>query len=364
VFLQNKYHKLTKEIGMDKVAFITGISGQDGSYLAELLLDFGYHVYGMIRRSSSPNTRRIDHLMEDPKLKNRFRIFYGDMMDTTSLVNVLSEIKSLHSNPEKFEVYNLAAQSHVKISFEMPELTSNIDGLGALRVLEAIRICGLGKMVRFYQASSSELYGKVESTPQNEQTPFHPTSPYAIAKLFGHWITRMYREAYGMFAVSGVLFNHESERRGINFVTRKITIGIRKIMNGAADFIELGNLNSLRDWGHAQDYVYGMYLMLQQQNPDDYVLATGHQYSVRTFCEKAFQHIGITIVWKGAGLDEVGVDSKTERVLVRVSERYFRPSEVETLLGDATKAREKLGWKPTIDIDKLVERMMNSDLKK
>lgn len=346
-----------------KIAFITGIAGQDGSYLSELLLSRGYIVYGMIRRSSSVNTVRLDHLHSDEKYKGKFFLSYGDMLDTTSLVNILRDINDQHPKAERIECYNLAAQSHVKVSFELPEFTSNVDSLGTLRFLEAIRITGLTKKVRFYQASSSELYGKVEQIPQTEQTPFHPTSPYACAKLFAHWIVKTYREAYGMYAVSGILFNHESERRGITFVTRKITIGIRKIINKTEKCIELGNLNSLRDWGHAEDYVYGMWLMLQQETPDDFILATGKQYSVREFCEKCFRFAGIDLQWQGTGLSEVGVDKLTQQILVRVNEKYLRPSEVETLLGDPTKAVTKLGWTPKITIDQLVERMMSHDLK-
>lgn len=339
-----------------KIGFITGITGQDGSYLAELLLEKGYIVYGMIRRMSTINTTRIDHILKNINLR------YGDVSDTSNIVSILSEIKNNHPNMERLEIYNLAAQSHVKISFEMPEFTANTDALGVLRLLEAIRICDLTKITRFYQAGTSEMYGLVQSKPQNELTPFYPRSPYGVAKLFGYWITKNYREAYNMYACTGILFNHESPRRGENFVTRKITIGLGKILRGDIDCLTLGNLNSLRDWGHAKDYVRGMWLMLQQDVPDDYVLATGEEHSVREFIERCFEKKGFNIKWEGHGNTEIGIDKNTNRVLIKVDPKYFRPSEVDELLGDATKAKNKLGWNIEINFEDLINEMLEKDL--
>ena len=327
-----------------KRALISGISGQDGSYLAELLLEKGYEVHGIIRRSSSINTQRIDHIYNDIKLH------YGDLTDSTNLVRVIQQVQ-----PD--EIYNLGAQSHVKVSFEMPEYTSDVDAMGTLRVLEAVRLLGMEDRVRIYQASTSELYGLVQEIPQRETTPFYPRSPYGVAKLYGYWITKNYREAYGMYACTGILFNHESPRRGPTFVTRKIVQGLSKISVGLQDILELGNLNAKRDWGHAKDFVEAMWLMLQQDEPDDYVIATGEQYSVRDFVEKSAPYFGMNIVWDGEGLDEVGIDKNTGKTIVRVNPKYFRPAEVETLLGDATKARQKLGWEPKISFEQLVEDM-------
>jgi GDPmannose 4,6-dehydratase len=338
-----------------KVAFITGITGQDGSYLAELLLEKDYKVYGMIRRMSTINTTRIDHILKKINLK------YGDVSDTSNIVGILSEIKNTYPSMESLEIYNLAAQSHVKISFEMPEFTANTDALGVLRILEAIRICNLTNITRFYQAGTSEMYGLVQSKPQNELTPFYPRSPYGVAKLFGYWITKNYREAYNMYACTGILFNHESPRRGENFVTRKITIGLGKILRGEQDCITLGNLNSFRDWGHARDYVRAMWLMLQQDNPDDYVIATGQEHSVREFVEKCFSKKGFSIEWQGEGINEVGIDKNTGRILIKVSSKYFRPSEVDELLGDPTKAKHKLGWELETSFDDLINEMVNID---
>ena len=340
-----------------KVAFITGITGQDGSYLAEFLLSKEYKVYGMIRRMSMINTGRIDHILDKLILR------YGDMTDSSNLVGILSEIKRDNPRMSRLEVYNLAAQSHVKISFEMPEFTTDVDGVGVLRILEAIRICDLIKVTRFYQASTSELYGLIQAKPQNETTPFYPRSPYGVAKLYGYWITKNYREAYGMYACTGVLFNHESPRRGENFVTRKITIGLGKILRNEERELQLGNLNSLRDWGHAKDFVRGMWLMLQQDKPEDYVLATGEEHSVREFVEKCFAKRGFNIEWQGEGLDEIGVDKNTGRTLIRVNPKYFRPSEVEELLGDASKARTELGWNLGISFEQLVDEMVEADAK-
>ncbi len=338
-----------------KIAFITGITGQDGSYLAELLLEKNYLVYGMLRRMSTINTTRIDHIL------NKIQLRYGDVSDTSNIVGILSEIKNKYSNMERLEIYNLAAQSHVKISFEMPEFTANTDALGVLRILEAIRICDLVNITRFYQAGTSEMYGFIQSKPQNEKTPFYPRSPYGVAKLFGYWITKNYREAYNMYACTGILFNHESPRRGENFVTRKITIGLGKILRGEMDYITLGNLNSLRDWGHARDYVRAMWLMLQQDNPDDYVIATGEEHSVREFVEKTFEKKGFNIEWKGEGIDEIGIDKNTQKILVRINSKYFRPSEVDELLGDATEAKNKLGWKIETNFEALIDEMINHD---
>jgi len=324
-----------------KFALITGITGQDGSYLSELLLDKNYTVYGVIRRSSSINTRRIDHIYNH----NRLHLIYGDLSDTPCFVNILSKIKNT-DEVEVLEVYNLGAMSHVKVSFDVPEYTANIDGIGTLRILEAIRTSGFSDKIRFYQASTSELYGKVREIPQTETTPFYPRSPYACAKLFAYWTTINYREAYNLFACNGILFNHESSRRGETFVTRKITIGINDLLMGRKDNIELGNLDAKRDWGHADDYVYGMWLMLQQDKPDDYVLATGEQHSIREFVEEAFLQVGISIKWEGTGVNEIGYDPTKGKILVRINEKYFRPTEVETLLGDPSKSRNNLNWNP------------------
>jgi GDPmannose 4,6-dehydratase len=327
-----------------KVALITGITGQDGSYLAELLLEKGYEVHGIVRRSSLINTHRIDHLYQNVKLH------YGDLTDSTNIVRVIQKVQ-----PD--EIYNLGAQSHVKVSFEMPEYTADVDGMGTLRVLEAVRLLGMEDRVRIYQASTSELYGLVQETPQSETTPFYPRSPYGCAKIYGYWITKNYREAYGMYACTGILFNHESPRRGETFVTRKITQGLSKISVGLQDVLELGNLNAKRDWGHAKDFVEAMWLMLQQNEPDDFVIATGVQYSVREFVEEAAPYFGMKILWEGEGLNEIGIDKNTGKTVIRVNPKYFRPAEVETLLGDATKAKEKLGWEPKISFKQLVEDM-------
>jgi len=327
-----------------KVALISGITGQDGSYLAELLLEKGYEVHGIVRRSSLINTHRIDHIYKDIKLH------YGDLTDSTNLVRVIQQVQ-----PD--EIYNLGAQSHVKVSFEMPEYTGMVDGLGTLRILEAVRLLGMEKKTRIYQASTSEMYGKVQEIPQSETTPFYPRSPYGVAKVYGYWIVKNYRESYGLHASSGILFNHESPRRGETFVTRKITRGLSLISTGQQDVLYLGNLNAKRDWGHAKDFVEAMWLMLQQDEPDDYVIATGKQYSVREFVEAAAPYFGMNIVWEGEGLDEVGIDKLTKKEVIKVSPKYFRPAEVETLLGDATKAKQKLGWKPKISFEQLVEDM-------
>jgi GDPmannose 4,6-dehydratase len=327
-----------------KVALITGITGQDGSYLAELLLEKGYEVHGIIRRSSSINTDRIDHIYENIKLH------YGDLTDATNIVRVIQLVQ-----PD--EIYNLGAQSHVKVSFEMPEYTADVDAVGTLRVLEAVRLLGMEDRVRIYQASTSELYGLVQEIPQKETTPFYPRSPYGVAKLYGYWITKNYREAYGMYACTGILFNHESPRRGETFVTRKITQALSKISVGLQDCLYLGNLNAKRDWGHAKDFVEAMWLMLQQDEPDDFVIATGTQYSVRDFVEESSSYFGMKIVWMGEGLDEYGYDLNTKKVVIKVDPKYFRPAEVETLLGDASKAKEKLGWEPKTSFKQLVEDM-------
>ncbi len=340
----------------DKVALITGITGQDGAYLAELLLEKGYEVHGVKRRSSSFNTERIDHLYRDPHESDvHFRLHYGDMTDATNLIRLIADAQPT-------EIYNLAAQSHVSVSFETPEYTANADALGCLRLLEAIRILGLEKTVRFYQASTSELYGAVRETPQSETTPFYPRSPYAAAKLYAYWITVNYREAYGLHASNGILFNHESPIRGETFVTRKITRGVAAIALGLQDRLYLGNLDARRDWGHARDYVDGMWRMLQQPEPDDYVLATGECHSVREFVELAFAEIGRRIVWQGEGADETGRDGVTGDVLVQIDPRYFRPTEVELLLGDPTKARERLGWQHKTSFGRLVRDMVAADL--
>ena len=340
---------------MNKKAFITGITGQDGSYLTELLLSKGYEVHGIIRRSSSFNTERIDHLYKDPHLNDvSLFLHYGDMTDSSNLSRLLDRIQ-----PD--EIYNLAAQSHVKVSFEVPEYTADVDGIGTLRLLDAIKDIGLKP--RFYQASTSELFGGMKDTaPQNEKTPFYPRSPYAAAKLYAYWITVNYREAYNLFACNGILFNHESPRRGETFVTRKITRAVANIVKGNQDKLYLGNLDAKRDWGYAGDYVEGMWLMLQQDKPDDYVLATGETHTVREFATLAFSYVGIDIEWIGQGIDEKGIDKKTGRTLIEVDPKYFRPTEVEFLLGDPTKAEEKLGWKRKVSFEQLVELMVEADL--
>ena len=343
----------------ENIAFITGITGQDGRYLTELLLQKQYVVYGLIRRSSNLNTQRIEHLIQ--QAGNQLRLRYGDVTDGCCLVNILNEIASTHPSCKVVEIYNLAAMSHVKISFEMPEYTAQVDGLGTLKLLEAIRTSSIKDKIRFYQASTSELYGRVLETPQTETTPFNPVSPYAAAKIYAYYITKCYRESYDMFACTGILFNHESPVRGFNFVTRKITIALGKLLKDPEYVLTLGNIDSLRDWGHARDYVYGMWLMLQQDTPDDFVLATGEQYSVRAFVEKAFALKGFKIVWKGQNTDEVGYDEITGRELVRIDPKYYRPNEVETLLGNAKKAHTVLGWKPQISFDQLVQEMVTYD---
>ena len=344
---------------MVKVALITGITGQDGSYLTELLLEKGYDVWGVIRRSSNINTLRIDHIYDKIKLR------YGDLTDGINLLNIFNEIKHQYlTSLDVLEVYNLAAMSHVKISFEMPEYTGNVDALGTLRMLEAIRNSGIpNEKIRFYQASTSELYGKVMEVPQTEKTPFYPRSPYGVAKLYGYWITKNYRESYDMYACSGILFNHERPRRGHNFVTRKITMALGNILKGNQDKLILGNIDSLRDWGHAKDYVYGMWLILQKDKPDDYVLSTNEYHSVREFVEKTFKIKGFDIIWKGEGTNEIGYDKNTGRELIFISEKYFRPAEVEELLGDSTKAQEELGWKLKYSFDDLVNEMVEYDCK-
>jgi len=339
-----------------KVALISGITGQDGSYLTELLLEKGYEVHGIIRRSSSFNTGRLHHLFtEENERQIKFKTHYGDLSDSTNLVYILASV-------QPSEVYNLGAQSHVKVSFEMAEYTGDVDGLGTLRLLDAIRTCGLERHVRFYQASTSELYGKVVETPQSEKTPFYPRSPYGCAKLYAYWITVNYREAYGVYACNGILFNHESPRRGRTFVTRKITRAVAEISLGKQQCLHLGNLDAQRDWGHARDYVEGMWRMLQQPEPEDFVLATGETHRVREFVEKAFAVVGITVKWEGEGEQEVGLDAKTGKTIVKVDPRYFRPAEVELLLGDPTKAEAKLGWKRIVDFDSLVQEMVEADM--
>ena len=341
---------------MTKIALLTGVTGQDGAYLAEFLLRKGYVVHGIKRRTSLFNTDRIDHLYQDPHISNRnFILHYGDMTDSSSLVHVIQK-----TQPD--EIYNLAAQSHVAVSFEEPEYTANSDALGTLRILEAIRILGMSKKTRFYQASTSELYGKVQEIPQKETTPFYPRSPYGVAKLYAYWITVNYRESYGMFACNGILFNHESPVRGETFVTRKITRALARIKLGLQDCLYLGNLDSMRDWGHARDYVEAMWLMLQQGQPEDFVIATGEQHSVREFVEVAGRKLDIKIHWSGKGVDEKAVNEKGETV-VAVDPRYFRPAEVETLLGDPSKARSKLGWSAKVSFEQLVEEMVTEDLK-
>jgi len=329
-----------------KTALITGITGQDGSYLAELLLEKGYMVHGIVRRASLINTYRIDHIFDHERVK----LHYGDLTDSANIVHILQQCQ-----PD--EIYNLAAQSHVKVSFEMPEYTGNVDGLGTLRILEAVRILGMEKKCRIYQASTSEMYGLVQETPQTETTPFYPRSPYGCAKVYSYWVTKNYRESYGMYACTGILFNHESPRRGETFVTRKICRGLSRISVGEQKVLHLGNLDAKRDWGHAKDYVRAMWLMLQQDEPDDFVIATGKQYSVREFVEKVAPYFGITIEWVGEGDDEIGMDKHTKKTIIAVHPKYYRPAEVETLLGDATKAKEKLGWEPEISFDELIEDM-------
>jgi len=341
---------------LTKVALITGITGQDGAYLAEFLLAKGYQTHGIKRRASSFNTDRIDHLYQDPHEKDvRLKLHYGDLTDATNLIRIIQEVR-----PD--EIYNLAAQSHVAVSFETPEYTANADAIGTLRILEAIRILGLEKTTRFYQASTSEMFGKVQEIPQTEKTPFYPRSPYGVAKVYAHWITVNYREAYGLFACNGIMFNHESPLRGETFVSRKITRALTRIRVGLQEVLHLGNLDSRRDWGHARDYVRAQWLMLQQPHPEDFVIATGKQYSVRDFVVAAGALLDMKIEWNGEGVEEVGIDTTSGRVLVRVDPRYFRPTEVETLLGDPSKARQKLGWTPESSFPELVEEMVSSDL--
>lgn len=330
-----------------KKALITGVTGQDGSYLAELLLEKGYEVHGLKRRSSSFNTNRVDHIYES---NDNFYLHYGDLTDSTNIIRLISEIR-----PD--EIYNLGAQSHVQVSFETPEYTANSDAIGVLRVLEAVRILGMENSVKFYQASTSEMFGLVQEVPQKETTPFYPRSPYGVAKLYGHWITKNYRESYNMFACSGILFNHESPRRGETFVTQKIVMALKAISDGTQSTLELGNLNAMRDWGHAKDFVRAMWLMLQQESPDDFVIATGEQYSVRQFIEACAPYFNMDIEWSGSGLDEVGVDIKTGKTIIVVNSRYFRPSEVESLLGDPARAKQVLGWEPEISFKELVKDM-------
>jgi len=348
-----------------KKALITGITGQDGSYLAEFLLKKGYEVHGIKRRASSLNTHRVDHLYQDPHLDHRnFVLHYGDLTDSSNLTRIIAEVQ-----PD--ELYNLGAQSHVAVSFEAPEYTADVDGMGALRLLEAIRFLGLEKKTRFYQASTSELYGLVQEIPQRETTPFYPRSPYAVAKLYAYWITVNYREAYGMYACNGILFNHESSRRGETFVTRKITRSLANISQGLEECLYIGNMNALRDWGHAKDYVRMQWMMLQQEQPQDYVIATGVQYTVRQFIEKAAFRLGMTIRWEGAGVNEIGIIDELStachtlrpgKIIIRVDSRYFRPAEVETLLGDPARAKHDLGWIPEISLDEMIEEMVEHDL--
>ncbi len=344
------------------IALITGITGQDGSFLAEFLLEKGYEVHGIIRRSSSFNTGRIEHLyldewVRDMKQRRLINLHYGDMTDSSSLIRIIQEVQPT-------EIYNLAAQSHVKVSFDVPEYTAETDATGTLRLLEAVRILKMEKRTRIYQASTSELYGKVQEIPQSETTPFYPRSPYGVAKLYAFWITKNYRESYGMYAVNGILFNHESERRGENFVTRKITLAAARIVNGLQDKLYLGNLNALRDWGYARDYVECMWLIMQQDEPDDYVIATGEYHSVREFTSLAFARAGIQLRWEGEGIDEKGIDIASGKILVEVDPRFFRPSEVEQLLGNPTKAKEKLGWNPRkTSFEELVNLMVDADMK-
>ena len=346
---------------MNKVALITGVTGQDGSFLAEFLIEKGYEVHGIIRRSSSFNTERIEHLyfeewVRDMKRGRALNLHYGDMTDSSSLIRIIQQ-----TQPD--EIYNLAAQSHVKVSFDVPEYTAETDATGTLRLLEAVRILGLEKKTKIYQASTSELFGLVQEIPQRETTPFYPRSPYGVAKLYGFWITKNYRESYGMFAVNGILFNHESERRGETFVTRKITLAAARIAAGEQDKLYLGNLSALRDWGYARDYVECMWLMLQHDTPEDFVIATGEQHSVREFTERAFHEVGIDLRWEGEGVEERGIDIATGRILVEVDPKYFRPAEVETLLGDPTKAKELLGWNPSkTSFEELVHIMVRHDV--
>ena len=346
---------------MNKIALITGVTGQDGSFLAEFLIEKGYEVHGIIRRSSSFNTGRIEHIyfeewVRDMKHSRALNLHYGDMTDSSSLIRIIQQIQ-----PD--EIYNLAAQSHVKVSFDVPEYTAETDATGTLRLLEAVRILGLEKKTKIYQASTSELYGLVQEIPQRETTPFYPRSPYGVAKLYGFWITKNYRESYGMFAVNGILFNHESERRGETFVTRKITLAAARIAAGEQDKLYLGNLDALRDWGYARDYVECMWLMLQHDTPEDFVIATGEQHSVREFTERAFREVGINLSWEGEGINERGIDTATGRVLVEVDPKYFRPAEVETLLGDPAKAKKLLGWNPSkTSFEELVRIMVRHDV--
>lgn len=340
-----------------KKALIVGVTGQDGSYLVELLLNKGYEVHGIKRRSSLLNTGRLDHIFRDQHQypENRFHLHYGDITDTSNIIRIIQELQ-----PD--EIYNLAAQSHVAVSFELPEYTAQVDALGTLRILEAIRILGLTKKTRFYQASTSELFGKVQEIPQTENTPFYPRSPYGVAKLYGFWITKNYREAYGFYACNGILFNHESPTRGETFVTRKITRAVARIKYGMQDMLYLGNLSSQRDWGHAREYVEAMWLILQQDEPDDFVIATGKMHTVREFVTAAFACVGIDIIWQGEGVDEIGIDSRSGKTVVRVDPKYFRPAEVDLLIGDATKAKEKLGWEAKIGFDELVKDMMQHEV--
>lgn len=346
---------------MKNVALITGITGQDGSFLAEFLIEKGYEVHGILRRSSSFNTGRIEHLyldewVRDMKMSRLVNLHYGDMTDSSSLIRILQQVRPT-------EIYNLAAQSHVKVSFDVPEYTAETDAVGTLRILEAVRILGMEKQCRIYQASTSELFGLVQEVPQRETTPFYPRSPYGVAKQYGFWITKNYRESYGMFAVNGILFNHESERRGENFVTRKISLAAARIAQGLQDKLYMGNLDARRDWGYAKDYVECMWLILQQDEPEDFVIATGEMHTVREFCTKAFHEAGINLRWEGSGVDEKGIDEATGRVLVEVDPKYFRPAEVEQLLGDPTKARTKLGWNPRkTSFDELVRIMVRHDM--
>jgi GDPmannose 4,6-dehydratase len=347
-------HTYTQPLAAPKVALITGITGQDGSYLAELLLEKGYTVHGIKRRASSFNTARVDHIYQDPHIENaRFKLHYGDLSDSSNLTRIIQE-----TQPD--EIYNLGAQSHVAVSFDSPEYTADVDGMGTLRILEAIRILGLEKKTRFYQASTSELYGLVQETPQRETTPFYPRSPYAVAKLYAYWITVNYREAYGMYACNGILFNHESPRRGETFVTRKITRGMANISQGLEDCLYMGNIDALRDWGHAKDYVRMQWMMLQQEQPDDFVIATGVQYSVRQFIEWSAAELGMPLRWQGQGVDEVGYWG--DKPIVKIDPRYFRPTEVETLLGDPSKAKQKLGWVPEITAQEMCKEMVANDL--
>ena len=344
-----------------KVALITGITGQDGSYLAEFLTEKGYDVHGLLRRSSSFNTGRIEHLyldewVRDMKKQRPINLHWADMTDSSSLIRIIGEVRPT-------EIYNLAAQSHVKVSFEVPEYTADVDATGVLRLLEAVRICGLEKQCRIYQASTSELYGKVQEVPQKETTPFYPRSPYSVAKLYGYWIVKNYRESYGMYCCNGILFNHESERRGETFVTRKITLAACRIKQGCQDKLYLGNLDAKRDWGYAKDYVECMWMMLQQEQPEDFVIATGEMHTVREFCELAFKEAGIDIRWEGQGVNEKGIDTQTNRVLIEVDPKYFRPCEVEQLLGDPTKAKTMLGWNPTkTSFRELIKKMVEHDM--